>query len=389
MKNWIIICFALISITQSYSQGYTQTIRGTVLDSDSNISLIGVNILVKNDQDVYGTTTDEDGNYKIENVPIGRVTIQFSYLGYKEKTIPNVVVNSAKEVILNTSLIESTIKIDEVQIIAYKEKGNAINEMALLSSRSISPEQTSRYAGGFNDPSRIVANFAGVNNTQDGSNDIIIRGNSPKYMQWRLDDMQITNPNHFGDQSSVSGSVSTLNNNILDNSDFYTGAFSSQYGNVLSGIYDVRLRAGNNEKYESVFGFGILGTDFTFEGPFKKGYSGSFIINYRYSTAGLAKDLGLLGDITGVPTFQDASFKVLLPTKKLGTFSIFGLGGLSNFIWEDVKPDTWQTPGNNFMQPQITEDFHKDAHLANPISKQDYYMHLMESMMKSSKTNMS
>jgi len=365
MKKWIFIWLVIFIKITTYAQTYTQTIRGSIVDSDNNMPLIGVNVIILNDEIMNGTTSDENGNYRIENIPIGRANIQFSYLGYEEKTIPNVVINSAKEVILNINLIESTVTMDEVQIVAYEEKGNAINEMALLSSRSISPEQTSRYAGGFNDPSRIVANFAGVANTSDGGNDIIIRGNSPKYMQWRLDDIQITNPNHFGDQSALSGSISTLNNNMLDNSDFYTGAFASQYGNVLSGIYDVRLRAGNNEKTECIFGIGLLGTDLTIEGPFKKGYGGSFIINYRYSTAGIIKDLGLLGEINGVPTFQDASFKFVLPTKKLGTFSIFGLGGLSNFLFEDVKPQDWVTPGDNSLKPQINEDFMKDAHLGN------------------------
>jgi len=364
MKSIIKISLLLILSISAMGQIPDQTIRGSVLDIDNDMPLIGVNILLIGET-TTGTSTDVDGTFRLENIPIGRVDLQVSYLGYEEKLIPNIVVNSAKEVVLTIRLLESTLKIDEVQITAYQDKNAAINEMSLLSSRSISPEETNRYAGGFNDPSKIVNNFAGVNNTQDGGNDIIIRGNSPKYMQWRLEDLQITSPSHFGDQSSLGGSISTLNNNMLDRSDFYTGAFSAEYGNVLSGIYDVRLRPGNNEKYEAVFGFGLLGTDLTFEGPIKKGYKGSFIVNYRYSTAGIIKDLGLLGDINGVPTFQDASFKVVLPSKKLGTFSFFGLGGKSDFLFEDVKPATWVTPGNNFQKPEIVEDFNKNAHLLN------------------------
>ena len=157
-------------------------------------------------------------------------------------------------------------------------------------------------------------------------------------MQWRLEGIQISNPNHFADQSSVGGSVSTLNNNILATSDFYTGAFSAEYGDVLSGVYDVKLRAGNNEKFESMFGFGLIGTDLTLEGPFKKGYGGSYLVNYRYSTVSLIQDIGLVDNLAGALNFQDAAFKVVLPTKKLGVFSVFGLGGTSNFLLEDVTP---------------------------------------------------
>lgn len=359
-----ILCL-LLAVQIAMGQHHKQTIRGKVFDIDSEMPLIGVNILGINNTDTLFCTSDIDGRFKLPPVSIGRINIAVTYLGYEDKIIPNVVVNSAKEVIINIGLTESTIRINEVVVVAHKEKGRAIDPMSLLSAQSISPEETSRYAGGFNDPSRIVSNFAGVNNTGDGGNDIIIRGNSPKYMQWRLEGMQITNPNHFGDQSAIGGSVSTLNNNILDNSDFYTGAFSAEYGDVLSGVYDVKLRNGNNEKYEAVAGVGLLGMDLTFEGPFSKNYGGSFLLNYRYSTAGLVKDLGLLNDVTGVPTFQDAAFKVVLPTKKLGVFSLYGLGGKSDFLWEDVDPQTWVTPGDAFMRPEITEDYNKNAHLVN------------------------
>lgn len=353
-----------------FSQQLTQTVRGVVLDMDSKLPLVGVTIgLIPYAPDdaqrkTIGTTTDGDGNFRMDNVPIGRVALQLYYFGYESQTIPNIVVNSGKEVVLDLHLQESAVRMNEIVITVDKNQGEALNDMALISARSISAEQTNRYAGGFNDPSRILSNFAGITATQDGSNDIIVRGNSPKYVQWRLEGMQITNPNHFGDQSAVGGSVSTLNNNLLATSDFYTGAFSSEYGDVLSGVYDVKLRAGNNEKFESVFGFGLLGTELTFEGPFKKGYGGSFMVNYRYSTAALISDAGLI-DVDGLFKFQDATFKIVLPTQKMGIFSLFGLGGLSRLRINDVTPALWETPGSGSMNPHIREDFQKKAHLLN------------------------
>ena len=364
MRTTLFLIIITFFLAKTNAQELTQTVRGTIIDADSKLPLIGAGVVLLESDPIVGTATDVEGNFRLENIPIGRITLGISYIGYESKTIPNVVVNSGKEVFISIDLRESIIKMDEVVISANQNKGEAMNEMTTISSRSVSAEETNRYAGGFNDPSRILANFAGVTSTQDGSNDIIVRGNSPKYIQWRLEGIEITNPNHFADQSSVGGAVSTLNNNILATSDFHTGAFTAEFGDVLSGVYDVRLRSGNNEKLEAVFGFGLLGTDFTLEGPLKKGYGGSFLVNYRYSTATFISDLGLI-DINGIPKFQDAAFKINLPTEKLGNFSLFGLSGLSSFDFEDVTPDLWQTPGNRAMNTEITEDFDKTSYLLN------------------------
>lgn len=379
MKKLITILILMYGLTAlGQGQKLTQTVRGTVLDIDSRLPLIGAQVRLVDSNPLVGTVTDVDGKFRLENVPLGRITLEFSYVGYESMKVPNIVVNSGKEVILNINMQEAVVKMNEFVVRANDNKGEALNDMVITSGRSVSIEETERYAGSFNDPSRILANFAGVGNSQDGGNDIIVRGNSPKYVQWRLEGIQITNPNHFADQNSVGGGISALNNNLLATSDFYTGAFSPEYGDVLSGVYDVKLRSGNNEKFESIFGLGLLGTDLTMEGPLKKGYGGSFLVNYRYSTVSLINDLGLV-DINGTPKFQDATFKIVLPTKKAGTFSVFGLGGLSNLSLEDVKQNIWDLPGDNGSREEITEDFNKDSYLMNlglnhtlPLSKNSY-----------------
>ncbi len=353
--------FGIIAYT--VAQPLTQTIRGTLIDTDSELPLMGATVTIIDRTPAMGTTTDLDGNFKLENVALGRLSLEFSYLGYESKIIPNIVLNTGKEVVLEIALEESVMSLEQVTVTAHKNKGEAVNEMAILSARSVSAEETNRYAGGFNDPSRILSNFAGVTSTHDGGNELIVRGNSPKYVQWRLEGIQISNPNHFGDQSGVGGAISTLNNNLLATSDFYTGAFSPEFGDALSGVYDVKLRNGNNEKAERMFGFGLLGTDLTLEGPFKKDYGGSYLVNYRYSTASLINALGLLGDIDGVPKFQDAAFKLRLPTQQFGNFNIFGLAGKSTFLFNDVTPAEWVTPGE--LGTNQKEAFEKKAHLLN------------------------
>ncbi len=352
--------------TAVFCQNLTQTVRGTVTDIDSKSPLIGATVLISGSDPLIGAITDLNGEFRLEKVPIGRITLEISYIGYEPQVMPNILVYSGKESVLNLTLQESTVKMEEIVVTATQNKGEALNEMALISARSFSSEETSRYAGGFNDPARIVANFAGVTATQDGSGDIIVRGNSPKYLQWRLEGVQITNPNHFADQSGASGTINALNNNMISTSDFYTGAFAPEFGDALSGVYDVRLRRGNNEKRESVLGLGILGTDLTLEGPFKKGYNGSYIVNYRYSNIALVDQLGLIpDDINGIPKFQDGSFKISLPTENFGSFSIFGLGGLSSVFFEDISPTIWDTPGDRAFSEEIIEDYDKKAYLLN------------------------
>ena len=344
--------------------GFTQTVRGTLKDIDTKTPLIGATIRILGTDPLIGTVTNTNGEFRLSNIPIGRINLHISYIGYEPRNVSNIIVNSGKEVVLNLFLQESTIEMETIVVTGNKNRGQAIDDMSVVSSRSISTEETNRYSGGFNDPSRIMANFAGITSTQDGSNDIIVRGNSPKYLQWRLEGIQITNPNHFADQNAVGGLISTLNNNILATSDFYTGAFSAEYGDVLSGVYDVKFRQGNNEKFEAVAGIGTMGTDITIEGPFSKNYNGSYLANYRYSTLGLITELGLT-DIEGVPNYQDAAYKIMLPTKKLGIFSLFGLAGLSKFYLEDVDPTAWNTPGDNGLKSNIREDYDKKAHLLN------------------------
>jgi hypothetical protein len=361
--NGVLAILLTTFISPTFSQNLTQTVRGTVLDTDSKLPIIGAGVAILDTDPLLGTTTDEKGEFRFTNISVGRITLQLSYIGFEKVSMPNIEVNSGKEVVLTINMQESVLQTEEIVIEANKNKGEALNDMSLVSSRSISLDDSKRYANSYNDPARILANFAGVA-TSDASNEIIVRGNSPKYMQWRLEGVEITNPNHFNDQNAASGSVSALNNNLLSTSDFSTGAFSPEYGDVLSGVYDVNLRAGNNQKRESTFGMGILGTDLTLEGPFKKGYKGSYLANYRYSTVTLIDKIGLIS-VGGVPKFQDGAFKIVLPTNKLGTFSLFGLGGLSGVEFKDIKPTIFTTPGGRSMLPDVSEDYKKISFLAN------------------------
>lgn len=336
-KNLLVLSLQLLFVASLSAQNFTQNIRGTIVDKVSQMPLPGANLVVLNTDPLLGATTDVDGNFRLQNIPIGTYTIRVSFMGYKEFFVQNLRVNSGKEVVLSIVLEEDITQMEEIIVLASDiEKNKPINDMAVVSARTFSVEETQKYAAAVNDPARMVASYAGVVQTQDGNNNISIRGNSPFGLLWRMEGVDIPNPNHFSDVASSGGGISILSSQLLTNSDFMTGAFPAEYGNALSGVFDLNLRKGNNENREYTFQAGFLGVDFAAEGPFSKNYNGSYLINYRYSTLSVLDLIGVpLGD--AVTNFQDLSFNFSLPTKKAGMFSVFGFGGLSDQQSEAVR----------------------------------------------------
>lgn len=328
------------SFSLLYSQGrITQNIRGRVVDQESQSPLPGVSIVLGTDSSrSKGTITDENGLYRLEQVPIGKQTLLFSFMGYKaiQKTV---VPNSSRELVVDIQMQEDAIMMNEVQVTATK-RGETINEMAIVSARQFSVEETQRYAGSRGDPARMASNFAGVLGTDDSRNDIVVRGNSPLGIVWLVEGVNIPNPNHFSVSGSQGGPVSIINNKIMGNSDFFTAAFPAEYGNSVSGVFDLKLRNGDNQKHQATAQFGFLGTELTLEGPLSKKDGSSYLATYRYSTVSLFSLMGINIGTDAVPKYQDASFKLNFPIRK-GNLSFWGIGGKSNI---DILISNQKTP---------------------------------------------
>ncbi len=341
LRIGIFVLMLLLLNSRAHSQNLTQTVRGQVFDKETRLPLPGANIVVLNSDPFIGTTSGADGRFRLAGVKVGRRSLKISYIGYEDVVINEVEVISAKELVLTIEMTEKVMTSAEVVITAGREKDRSVNDMSVMSTRVFSVEETSKYAGSWGDPARMASNFAGVTIVSDKRNDIIVRGNSPIGVLWRMDGLQIPNPNHFAVAGSSGGAISMINNNLLDNSDFSTGAFSAEYGNALSAIFDLKMRNGNNEKYEYLFQLGMQGVEAGIEGPFSRKSQSSFMINYRYSTLTLLNLIGIR-IVDAIPNFQDVSFKLNFPYKK-GNVSWFGIGGKSN-AEEIIKKDStlWQ-----------------------------------------------
>jgi hypothetical protein len=347
-KNILLIVSILFFKTILIAQSSVQNVRGIVVDKISQSPLPGVAVVITNGTFQVGNSTDLDGNFKIKEVPVGKISLKITYMGYKEILMQNVVLNAGKELVLNINLEEDIKAINEVVITAKEEKNKPLNAMSTVSTRTFSVEETQKFAAAVNDPARMATSFAGVVQAGDGNNHIAIRGNSPNGLLWRMEGVEIPNPNHFSSVGTSGGGISILSAQLLSNSDFSTGAFAAEYGNALSGVFDLRLRKGNNEKREYTMQLGILGADIAAEGPFKAGYNGSYLINYRYSTLNLLGKIGVpMGD--AITNFQDLSYNIFLPTEKLGNFSLFGFAGQSYQIVE-AKKDSLQWKEDSYYQ---------------------------------------
>ena len=330
MKRLLLVSFLLATGLMSMAQNtlLTQTVKGTILDEQSGNILRGVTVVIDGSKPAIISVTDSAGNFKLMKVPIGRQTIRVNYIGYEEAVIQNLEVTSAKEVVVEIKVL------NDVTVVSGKQKNKAINETAVVSARQLSIEEATRYSGTRNDPSRMAQNFAGVSGPNDARNDIVIRGNSPSGVLWRMDGIDIPNPNHYSTVGSTGGPVTILNTNTLKNSDFITSAFPAQYGNAIAGVFDLRMRNGNNEKNEYLGQMGFNGFEFGAEGPLKKDHASSYLINYRYSLVATIQALGLsVGTGSATPYYQDVNFKIHLVTKKSGTFDWFGLGGESHITF--------------------------------------------------------
>ncbi|MBM3435402.1 MAG: prevent-host-death protein, partial [Bacteroidetes bacterium] len=324
-----------------HTQNITQTIKGKVMDAETQIPLPGATVIIVGSDPMIGTSTNADGYFRLEKVPLGRFDIRISYTGYEPYIVSELVVGSGKEVVINAGLKESVVSLGQVVVNAKADKKEAVNSMAIISARQINMEEARRFAGGFDDPSHLVSSYAGVAENMN-SNGIVIRGNAPKGLLWRMEGLEISNPSHFANMTSFGGGgLTALSSQMLGSSDFYTGAFPAEFGNALSGVFDLKLRSGNKDKYEHAIQAGLIGIDLSSEGPFKKGNGSTYLFNYRYSIFALIAPI--LPEDAGRIKYQDLSFKIDFPTKKAGSFSLWGIGStdISGTRVEE-EPSEWK-----------------------------------------------
>ena len=355
MKTLTITLLTILFTSLSFSQSLTQSVRGKVYDNLTNEALPGVNIFVMNTDPLIGAASDLDGYFELDRVPVGRQNILIRMMGYESYIVDELLITTGQEPVLSIGLEQTSYDLEEVVVRISKDV--PLNTMTTVSSRQFTVEETQRYAGGVDDPARLASSFAGVANPSVVSNGISVRGNNPSGLLWRIEGVEAPNPSHFADLTVVGGGFLTaLSNQMMGNSDFYTGAFPAEYGNATSGVFDIKMKAGNSERREHTFQAGLLGIDFATQGPFIQGSDASYIMNYRYSTMALVAPI--LPDDAGILKYQDLAFKVNVPTKKSGTFSLWSISALDGQEMVAADSADWQS---NFDRDNSQTDLYMFA----------------------------
>jgi hypothetical protein len=335
-----ILFLVLICAPLTFAQTFTSTIRGAVKDADTGRPLEGATVKLL--PGTEGKISSSDGGFRFEGLQPGRYQLSISYVGFQTVLIPEILLESGKENVNQYSLTPSNTDLQEATV-------TGTQPLAVNSVQAITVEQTYRYAATYMDPARVATSFPGVAAANDQANGLVVRGNSPNSMQWRLEGLEIVNPNHlsnagtFSDRpTSTGGGVNILSTQLLATSNFLSGPFPAQYGNVTGAVLDMNLRKGNDEQTEFTAQASLIGFDFAAEGPLSKKSKASYLINYRYSFTGLLGSMGV--DFGGEKIhFQDLSFNLNFPTARGGKFTVFGMGGDSkNTLSPDKDTTTWE-----------------------------------------------
>ena len=337
MKRISLLIIALFTMTIIHGQ--TQTVKGLVIDKQSEYPLPQAEVVVTSAGEDYWATTNFDGEYVIDDVPVGKISIKAMYNGFSTSYKSNLDLQPGKELVVNFSLLEKLEQLDEVVVqTARKRESTAF---VSTSAAKFDVAQVGQYAGSLNDVSRMAMNYAGVSSNDDSRNDIIVRGNNPASLLWVIEGTSVPSPNHYSTSGSSGGPVSMLNINTLSKSDFLSGAFPANYGNTTAAAFDLQFRKPNNSKTEFVGQIGFGGLEFGVEGPFSKAHKASYLVNYRYSTLAVFDKIGFdIGVGAAVPKYQDINTVFNIPTKNAGKFKIWAIGGISSITFENTDDST-------------------------------------------------
>lgn len=316
LRKWIMLLLCLL--LPGWAKEEPGKLTGRVVDKATLQPLEGVNVVVQGTG--QGTATDEDGTFVILNLLPGSYNCGFYYLGYKTVLKNNIIINPHRTTTLEIKMEPDILKGETVEVTAsYFEKPRE----AVVSTRTVDFEEIRRDPGSSLDIQRVMQALPAVVSGSDQNNEIIVRGGMPGENLFLMDNIEIPNPNHFGEQGTGGGPINMLNTFMVRKVDFYAGAFSAKYGDKASSVMDISLRNGSRERHQGEFEMGMAGAGMLLEGPLP-GSSGSYILSARKSFLDLIiSSTGL----TAVPKYYNLQGKTTLKLNASNTLMINGIYG--------------------------------------------------------------
>ena len=338
--------FYIISLLFTVVYANYGSITGKVIDYDTHNPLIGANVIIENFG--LGSACDNNGNFFIDNIPVGSYTIIVSMIGYSKISRANVNIYSNRETPLTFYLEPAAIKGDIITVRSgYFEKAKD----ALISTQTIDREEIRSDPIGVYDVQMMIHSLPSVVTATDQNNEIIVRGGGPGENLFIMDHLEIPNPNHFGEVGSGGGPVSILNTEFVERVDFFPGAYPARYGDKQSSVMDISLREGSYSDNEIDLEMSMAGVGLLFEGPFAKG-KGSYIGSFRQS---FLKHLIKAAGLTAVPGYYNSQLKVTYNLSNRKKIMLNVVGGNDYVSIEDEnRPDMQGAENVNYKGYQYT-----------------------------------
>ncbi len=342
---------------------FAQTLRGYVRDATTGAPARNAVVYLASEisAETQRLTADSSGVFVGMGLSPGLYLCSVSAEGYETLQIPELQIPSGREVRLDVELYPSATPLPDVIVRA----GTQQQVLLPLGEIPLTRERTLRFPATFFDPARLALASAGIANADDQANGLLIRGNSFQNLRWRLEGVEVVNPNHLpnagtlGDRpTTAAGGVLLFSAQLMDNSSLLTGALPPGYGDAFGGIMDIYWRQGNARRHEMTAQVGLLGLDLAAEGPLDREKRHTYLVNYRYSTVGLLGQMGISFGNEQI-SFQDYSFKVGLSGKKGARWSVFGVAGDSR--------NRFRPPGDTSAIKQFKDLFEIDFRSATGI----------------------
>ena len=212
------------------------------------------------------------------------------------------------------------------------------------------PTRWKRNPGGNRDISRAIRSLPGVASPPSFRNDIIIRGGAPNENRFYIDGIEIPTINHFSTQGSSGGPVGMINVDLVDDVEFYSGAFPAARGNALSSVMEFGFVEGRKDKatVNAVVGSSDLGI--TYNGP--TGPKSSLVISARRS---YLQYLFQALELPFLPTYNDLQFKWTTKLSDNDRLTILGIGAIDQFKL------------NTALDDPSSEDFERNSYLLDVL----------------------
>ena len=171
------------------------SITGNVKDIKLGETLIGASVYV--DGTTIGTVTDFDGNYTLNNVPVGTINLKCSFISYETLTKENIVLVEGDIPVINFEMGESSVELSDVVVIAKAKRESALvllmdQKRSSVMKQSIGAQQLATQ--GISDAASAASKITGVSK-QEGKRGLSVRGLGDRYNTTTLNGLPLPSNN--------------------------------------------------------------------------------------------------------------------------------------------------------------------------------------------------